>query len=254
MPLPPASICLVTGATGTIGFAIAQALMEEGQAHKIFLTGRSLDKLHACAQQLLDTSTNPTVHRAVLRCLPCDVTNEKAVEGLFKAMDKEGKITLLINNAGVNAPPLKTTEMPAADFRHVMDTNVVGPFLCAREGMKRMKNNGVGGRIINIGSLSAVSPRPESAPYTASKFALLGLTQSLALDGRRHNIAVSIIHPGNVDSDLLTPEMKQGRSHEGFLPAKQVAKAVLNMAQLPYDINILETTILPTKQPFVGRG
>lgn len=266
MPLPKESICLVTGASGTIGLAIAKALVEEGCARKVFLTGRSLEKLQVAAAKIREpppSARGSDDHGGdggggggVVRCLPCDVTNEKSVEGLFRAIDQEtnGKITLLVNNAGINAPPGATVDLPADVFRSVMDTNVLGPLLCARESIKRMKHNGCGGRIINIGSLSASRPRYDSAAYTTSKFALRGLTQSLALDCRRHNIAVSVIHPGNVDSDLLTPDDKAGRLDEGFLPARHVAQAVLNMAHMPYETNVLEVTIMPTTQPFVGRG
>jgi NAD(P)-dependent dehydrogenase (short-subunit alcohol dehydrogenase family) len=241
--MPVGSICLVTGASGTIGLAIAKSLVKGG-AEKVILTGRSLDKLQRAAEQIASSA----VH-----CMPCDVANEASVENLFQQIDQEaGKLNLLVNNAGINAPGA-TIDLKADDFRRVMDTNVVGPFLCAREAIKRMKSNG-GGRIINIGSLSAGSPRPDSAPYTTSKFALAGLTQSLALDCRADNIAVGIIHPGNVESDLLSEEVKAGRIHEGFLAADQIADCVLQMARLPYESNILEMTLAPTLQPYVGRG
>jgi NAD(P)-dependent dehydrogenase (short-subunit alcohol dehydrogenase family) len=123
-----------------------------------------------------------------------------------------------------------------------MAVNVLGPFLCSREVMKRMKASGLGGRIVNIASLSAICPRPDSAPYTTSKFALRGLTQSLALDGRAHNIAVGMIHPGNVQSELLTREQIQERQDEGFLQAEQVADCVVQMCSLPYSVNIQEMT------------
>lgn len=249
--LPKDSICLVTGGSGTIGQAITKALIAGG-AKRVYLTGRSLEKLHRSVDQIVKNSPNPNETRSILRCLPCDVTNEAAVERLFKAIDQEGNITLCVNNAGINAVGA-TVDLAGDDLRRVLDTNVVGPFLCARESMKRMKANG-GGRIIMVGSLSAISPRPDSAPYTTSKFALLGLTQSLSLDCRPHNISVGIIHPGNVDSEMLTPEMKEGRQHEGFIPVHQVAQAVMYMAQLPYSTNVLEMTVSPTTQPFVGRG
>ena len=144
--------------------------------------------------------------------------------------------------------------LTAADFEKVMSVNVIGPFLCSREAVKRMKAGQAGGRIVNIGSLSAISPRPDSAPYTTSKFALLGLTQSLAVDCRAHNIAVGIIHPGNVISELLTEEMVKEREDEGFMVADHVADGVVQMASMPCSTNILEMTILPTRQPMVGRG
>lgn len=151
--------------------------------------------------------------------------------------------------------PGPTTELSGADFERVLKVNVLGPFLCAREALKRMKQSGDGGRIINIGSISAYSPRPDGASYTTSKFALQGLSQSLALDARAHNIAVGIIHPGNVRSDLLNAEQIAEREEaEGFLEPEDVAECVMNMASMPYSANILEMTVIPTKQPLVGRG
>lgn len=242
------SICLVTGGSGTIGLAIAKSLVQGG-ARKVFITGRSLAKLEKAAIQIPN-------HANVVRCLPCDVTSEDEVDFLFAQIDQEtggGHVNLLVNNAGINAPGA-TVDLSAADFTRVLQTNVVGPFLCARAAMQRMQAAGKGGRIINIGSLSAYRPRPDSAPYTTSKFALNGLTQSLALDGRAHGIAVGIIHPGNVASELLSEEMKAERQSEGFLPAQHIADAVVSMANLPYSSNILELTITPTPQPYVGRG
>lgn len=242
------SICLVTGGSGTIGLAIAKSLVTGG-ARKVFLTGRSLAKLEQASARIAAASKD------VVQCLPCDVTDESAVETLFATIDQQvgSHVNLLINNAGINAPGA-TVDLSADDFRRVMDTNVLGPFLCSREAMKRMKSAGTGGRIINIGSLSAGSPRPDSAPYTTSKFALNGLSKSLSLDGRGHNIAVGIIHPGNVESELLTEDVIAERQHEGFLPAAHIAESVVHMAQLPYESNILEMTIAPTPQPYVGRG
>ena len=245
--MPAGSICLVTGGSGTIGLAIAKSLVAGG-ARKVFLTGRSLAKLETASASIASSGN-------VVQCLACDVTNESAVEHLFTTIDQQAgsHVNLLINNAGTSAAGA-TVDLSAADSRRVMDTNVMGPFLCSREAMKRMIAAGTGGRIINIGSLSAYSPRPDSAPYTTSKFALNGLTASLALDGRAHNIAVGIIHPGNVESELLTEEVIAERNHEGFLPAAHIAESVLLMAKLPYESNILEMTIAPTPQPYVGRG
>ena len=240
---------MITGGSGTIGSAIAKSLVAGGVARKVFLTGRSLAKLEQASARLGSTNKD------VVHCLPCDVTNERSVEDLFTAIDEQTgcHVDLLINNAGINCFGA-TVDLSAHDFRRVMDTNVLGPFLCSREAMKRMIAAGTGGRIINIGSLSASSPRPDSAPYTTSKFALKGLTTSLALDGRAHNIAVGIIHPGNVESELLTEEVIAERQREGFLPATHIAESVLHMAQLPYESNILEMTVAPTPQPYVGRG
>jgi NAD(P)-dependent dehydrogenase (short-subunit alcohol dehydrogenase family) len=150
--------------------------------------------------------------------------------------------------------PGATVDLTAADMQRVLSVNVMGPFLCAREAMKRMKEKN-GGRIINIGSISSMSPRPDGATYTTSKFAMQGLSRSLALDGRPYNIAVGCIHPGNVVSELLTPEVIAEREEsEGFIQPEDVAQCVLTMSSLPYSANILDLTIIPTKQPLVGRG
>lgn len=132
---------------------------------------------------------------------------------------------------------------------------MLGSFLCSREVLKRMKERGKGGRIINVGSLASYRSRPHAAAYTTSKFALRGLTESLALDARQYHVAVGMIHPGNVVSDLLTAEERQERQKaEGFLEADQVAQCVVSMASLPYSANVLELTVLPIQQPFLGRG
>jgi NAD(P)-dependent dehydrogenase (short-subunit alcohol dehydrogenase family) len=150
--------------------------------------------------------------------------------------------------------PGATVDLAAKDFDRVMKVNVLGPFLCAREALKRMKTQG-GGRIINMGSISAQSPRPDGAAYTTSKFALLGLSQSLSLDARQYNVGVGIVHPGNVRSELLSPEVIAEREKaEGFIEPEDVAQCVVAMASMPYSTNILELTVIPTRQPLVGRG
>ena len=236
-------LALVTGGSGTIGKAIAKALASQGA--DVVITGRNLDRLEQAASAIKTEvpSASP------VKCISCDVTVESSVCELFQNLDN---IDLLVNNAGT-AVDGATTDLTADDFERVMRVNVTGPFLCAREAMKRMKTSGHG-RIINIGSLSAISPRPHSAPYTTSKFALAGLSQSLALDGRPYNIAVGIIHPGNVESELLSEETIAERYLEGFLQPSQVADCVVAMANMPPAANVLEMTIMPTPQPLVGRG
>ena len=150
--------------------------------------------------------------------------------------------------------PGPTMEMSASDMEKVLSVNVLGPFLCAREAMKRMVIAG-SGRIINISSISSMSPRPHSVTYTTSKYALQGLSRSLALDGRSYGIAVGAIHPGNVASELLDPKVIAEReATEGFIQPEDVATCVLTMACLPYSANVLDLTVVPTTQPFVGRG
>jgi NAD(P)-dependent dehydrogenase (short-subunit alcohol dehydrogenase family) len=141
------------------------------------------------------------------------------------------------------------------EFERVLKVNVLGSFLCARETLRRMKERGKGGRIINVGSLASHRSRPHAAAYTTSKFALRGLTESLALDARKYQVAVGMIHPGNVVSELLTAEERYERQQaEGFLEAEHVAQCVLTMVSLPYTANVLELTVLPNQQPYVGRG
>lgn len=190
-----------------------------------------------------------------IECIACDVSQEDSVATLFQAIEHSNKrVDILINNAGINIPGA-TLDLKGDDFDSVMKVNVLGPFLCSKETMKRMIRDNFKGTIINIGSLSAKAPRPDSCPYTTSKFALEGLTRSLALDGRKHGIAVGIIHPGNVRSDLLTMEMVQEREEsEGFIDPQDVADCVVSMLTLSASAVVLEMTVLPRRQPFVGRG
>jgi len=260
-------VALITGGGGTLGEAIASKLVGHGAS--VVLVGRTLERLETARTNILaaannatgsdDTATSTLVRDDQVGILSCDVTKEESVVNMFKSLDETYKdnngIDLLINNAGV-AINGETTELSGDDFAWVMNVNVVGPFLCSREALKRMKNPAKGGgRIINIGSISAISPRPDSAPYTTSKFAVMGLTQSLALDARPFNIAVGMIHPGNVVSAIMSPEEAARREElEGFLQPVDVANAVSAMASMPYHANVLEMTVIPTRQPLVGRG
>ncbi|GAX28556.1 1-acylglycerone phosphate reductase [Fistulifera solaris] len=244
---------LITGASGRIGQAIANKLAQAGAS--VVLTGRNLESLKEAAaniKQNLTTDNNNVSDNPTVETFSCDVTDETSVKELFaRIQGNDGQqIDILINNAGTNVDkPL--SDLTANDFEWVMKVNVLGPFLCSREAFKHMSN---GGRIINVGSLSAMSPRPDSTAYTTSKFALNGLSRSLALDGREHGVSVGIIHPGNVASDLLTREMIQARQQEGFVDANDVAECVLTMVAMPPTTGILELVVLPTTQPFVGRG
>jgi NAD(P)-dependent dehydrogenase (short-subunit alcohol dehydrogenase family) len=240
---------IVTGGSGTIGKAIAKSLLIAGC--NVFITGRNQERLDAAAAEL----TSDDANHGEVQTFSCDVLNENDVAGLFDVAEKaHGGVDLLINNAGI-AVPGATHEMSVKDFDYVMRVNVTGPFICSKAAINKMKARRKGGRIVNIGSLSASSPRPDSAPYSTSKSALLGLSNSLALDCRKDNIAVGIIHPGNVVSTLLSPEEIATRENgEGFIDAETVADCVLAMSSLPYHANILEMTVLPTRQPLVGRG
>ena len=256
-------IALVTGGSGTIGKAIAKALLAQNMS--VVLTGRRLAKLEEVKQDLL--GKKPSVVDASVYAISSDISKEESVVRLFEEIsklkecaDRGGGVDVLVNNAGINAAANSLEELTAADMEKVLGVNVVGAFVCAREAIKRMKQrdeevDGGRGRIINIGSISAFSPRPNSAAYTTSKFAITGLTKSLALDGREHKIAVGTIHPGNVVSELLSPEEveKRGKT-EGFIQAEDVAQCVVTMVNLPLTANVLELTVMPTSQPFLGRG
>ena len=256
-------VAIVTGGSGTIGQAIAKSLLSQGAS--VILTARRLERLKEVQEVLRKDlpSGGGNDESQQVHVIASDVSKEDTVVELFNKIDKlhqnngggggKNTLDLLVNNAGIMAPgPVE--DLSATDMKNVLDVNVVGPFLCAREAMKRMKVAG-GGRIINIASISSISPRPNGATYTTSKFAMQGLSYSLALEGREHNIAVGSIHPGNVQSDLLSPEVIAERERtEGFIQPEDVANCVLTMATLPYSANVLDLTVIPTKQPLVGRG
>jgi len=262
-------VALITGGGGTLGEAIASKLV--GQGASVILVGRTVERLEKARTNVLqsfehnnnnnDSNNSGTmeIRGDQVGIFSCDVTKEEAVVDMFNSLDRtykeNGGVDLLINNAGV-AINGETEKMSGDAFSWVMNVNVVGPFLCSREALKRMKSPSKGGgRIINIGSISAISPRPDSAPYTTSKFAVMGLTQSLALDARPYNVAVGMIHPGNVMSAIMSPEEAARREkEEGFLRPEDVANSVLAMASMPYHANVLEMTVIPTRQPLVGRG
>lgn len=241
---------IVTGGSGTIGKAIARSLLKCGC--NVFITGRNQERLDASAAELASTDDKTYGQLETFRG---DVLSESDVDALLdQVVQKFGGVDLLVNNAGTAVPGV-IENLSVADFEYVMRVNVVGPFICSKAAMVRMRARGKGGRIVNIGSLSAMSPRPDSAPYTTSKYALAGLSSSLALDGRKDNIAVGIIHPGNVESNLLTADVIAEREKsEGFMKPENVADCVLTMSSMPYSTNILEMTVLPTIQPLVGRG
>eukprot|EP00633_Aureoumbra_lagunensis_P000436 CAMPEP_0197286378 /NCGR_PEP_ID=MMETSP0890-20130614/1803_1 /TAXON_ID=44058 ORGANISM="Aureoumbra lagunensis, Strain CCMP1510" /NCGR_SAMPLE_ID=MMETSP0890 /ASSEMBLY_ACC=CAM_ASM_000533 /LENGTH=238 /DNA_ID=CAMNT_0042754657 /DNA_START=129 /DNA_END=845 /DNA_ORIENTATION=+ len=229
-------VAIVTGASGTIGGAIANALADDGAT--VFMAARRVEKMRM-------------LEREGLHSIGTDITDENSVVTLFEHVKKKcGKIDLLINAAGIAAPDVSIEELSAADFLQVLNVNVLGSFLCAREAFRHDCK-----RIINIGSISSMAPRPNSAAYTASKFAIQGLNRALALDGRQRNISVGVLHPGNVASELLSPEIfKQRQDQEGLLDLNDLVRSVLLMASMPPSANVLELTIMPTTQPLVGRG
>ena len=245
-------IAMVTGAGTGIGKATALAFLREGWA--VVLAGRRNDLL------MQTKSEAPAGTEALV--VPTDVTDPKAVGHLFrKTGEVFGRVDVLFNNAGMGAPSVPLEDLSFEDWKRVVDVNLTGAFLCTQEAFRIMKRQTPrGGRIINNGSISAHAPRPNSAPYTATKHAITGLTKSTALDGRAHNIACGQIDIGNAATDL-TARMKEGviQPYGAIVPeprmdVEHAAQAVLAMARLPLETNILFMTIMATEMPFVGRG
>jgi NAD(P)-dependent dehydrogenase (short-subunit alcohol dehydrogenase family) len=246
-------IALVTGAGSGVGKATALALLREGYA--VVLAGRRTEAL-----EQTQAEAGPDGTRAL--AVSADVSDPASVSALFqKTKEAFGRLDLLFNNAGVSAPPVPLEELTVEQWRRVVDINLTGAFLCTQEAFRLMKDQVPrGGRIINNGSISAHTPRPHSAPYTASKHALSGLTKSTALDGRKYDIACGQIDIGNAATEL-TARMKEGVPQadgsvavEPTMDVDHVARAVVYMASLPLDANVLFLTVMATKMPFVGRG
>jgi NAD(P)-dependent dehydrogenase (short-subunit alcohol dehydrogenase family) len=246
-------IAIVTGAGSGIGRATALALLREGYA--VVLAGRRRETLERTAKDAGEASERALV-------VVVDVSDEASVRDLFeKTKQTFGRLDLLFNNAGTGAPPTTLEELTVEQWQHVIDVNLTGAFLCTQAAFRLMKTQQPqGGRIINNGSISAYAPRPHSAPYTASKHAITGLTRSTALDGRKYNIACGQIDVGNADTDM-TARMKAGILQangtiavEPTMDVECVARAVLYVASLPLDANVLFLTVMATQMPFVGRG
>ena len=243
---------IVTGAGTGIGKATALAFLRAGW--NVVLAGRR--------QELLRQTKAEAPAGAEAFVIPTDVTDPDAVRALFRQTKESfGRLDVLFNNAGTGAPPLPLEDLPVEEWKRVVDINLTGAFLCTQEAFRLMKTQTPrGGRIINNGSISAYAPRPNSAPYTATKHAITGLTRSTALDGRAYNIACGQIDIGNAATDL-TARMKDGvlQAHGAIAPeprmdVEHAAQAVLSMAQLPLETNVLFMTIMATTMPFVGRG
>jgi NAD(P)-dependent dehydrogenase (short-subunit alcohol dehydrogenase family) len=246
-------VALVTGAGVGIGKATSRALLKAG--YQVVLTGRNLDRLQAAIADIGGTEANTLA-------ISCDVGDPVAVKHLFDAIKaKFGRLDLLFNNAGISAPAVPMETLTYEQWKSVVDTNLTGPFLCAQEAMRMMKaQSPQGGRIINNGSISAHAPRPMSAPYTSTKHAMTGLTKSIALDGRAFNIACGQIDIGNAATEM-TDRMAAGIIQadgsirvEPRMEVDHVADAVVQMASLPLESNILSMTIMATNMPYVGRG
>jgi len=245
-------VVLVTGAGSGIGRAVALAFLKAG--HAVVLAGRRREPLEeACG--LAGAGCNFLAH-------PADVTDPAQVATLFETTVRSfGRLDVLFNNAGRGAPPVPFEDLDLDTWNKVVAVNLTGVFLCAQQAVRQMKaQNPRGGRIINNGSISAHSPRPNSAPYTATKHAVTGLTKSIALDGRPYDIACGQIDIGNAQTDL-TARMAEGVSQadgrlasEPVMDVQAVADAVLMMAALPLSANVQFMTIMATKMPFIGRG
>lgn len=231
-------VVIVTGASSGIGRGIAGVFADEGA--KLVLAARNQVKLENARDQLRSKG-------ALVLGIPTDVGNERQVIALFERTIAEfGRLDILVNNAGVSFESSieKTTlEM----WQRTLDTNLTGPFLCTREALKIMKSQAYG-RIINIGSISAQVPRPNSVAYTCSKRGLAALTRATALEGRSYGVSASCIHPGNVATEMdHTPD-------EPVMNTQDIMKVVLTAATLPPHVNMLETIVLPVTQPYIGRG
>ena len=246
-------VAIVTGAGTGIGKYSALALLRDG--YSVVLAGRRLERLQSTVEAAADC-------RSRALPVPTDVGDPQSVQALFaKTYETFGRLDVLFNNAGTGAPPIPFEDLTYDQWKTVLDTNLTGVFLCAQEAVKIMKGQTpMGGRIINNGSISASTPRPNSAPYTATKHAVTGLTKSIALDGRKYNIACSQIDIGNAATDL-TERMRNGilQAHgaievEPTFDVNHVAEVVLYISNLPLDTNVLSITIMATKMPYVGRG
>ena len=245
-------VAIVTGAGSGIGRACALALLRAGWT--VALAGRRAETLAA-------TATAAPVGSQV-QTVPTDVTDPESVRALFDQVQATfGRLDLLFNNAGAGAPPVPLEDLTPEQWRRAIDVNLTGAFYCTQAAFRLMKaQTPRGGRIINNGSISAHVPRPDSAPYTAAKHAITGLTKSASLDGRKYDIACGQIDIGNAETDM-TGRMKAGVPQangtvapEPTMDVECVARAVTYMAGLPLDANVLFLTVMATKMPFVGRG
>jgi NAD(P)-dependent dehydrogenase (short-subunit alcohol dehydrogenase family) len=246
-------VAIVTGAGTGIGKAVATALL--GAGYSVALAGRRAGPL----QDAIAAAAAPS-KRAI--AVPTDVANPESVRALFtRTREAFGRLDLLFNNAGIGAPPVNLEDLAFDQWKSVVDINLTGSFLCTQEAIKMMKSQTPrGGRIINNGSISAHAPRPNSAPYTATKHAITGLTKSTSLDGRKYDIACGQIDIGNALTEMAArmasgvPQASGQIAIEPLMDVANVASAVLYMASLSLEANVQFMTVMATKMPFVGRG
>jgi len=246
-------VAIVTGAGTGIGRQTALALLREGYA--VALAGRRLERLQETVDQ-----AGAAGARAL--AVPVDVSDPASVRALFdRTREAFGRLDLLFNNAGRGAPPVLLEDLSHEQWKAVVDVNLTGVFLCTQEAFRIMKSQRpMGGRIINNGSISAHAPRPNSAPYTATKHAITGLTKSTALDGRKYDIACGQIDIGNAATEMVqrmktgVPQANGTISVEPTMDVEHVAQAVVYMAGLPLEANVQFLTVMATKMPFIGRG
>jgi len=246
-------VAIVTGAGTGIGRAVAIGLLEDG--YSVVLAGRRA----ALLEQTVQDAGAQGPHVLVV---PTDVTDPAAVRALFAATgDAFGRLDVLFNNAGVTTRGVPLEELTVEQWKSVVDVNLTGAFLCTQQAFLLMKDQQPqGGRIINNGSISAYSPRPHSAPYTATKHAMTGLTKSSSLDGRRFNIACGQIDIGNAATDMTVTfatgvlQANGQAASEPRLDVAHIVRAVIYMASLPLDANVQFMTVMATKMPFIGRG
>ena len=246
-------VAIITGAGSGIGKAVALAFLADG--YRVALAGRRQDALEGTIKE---AGSDGSAAIAV----PTDVRDPDAVKKLFTAArDQFGRVDVVFNNAGVNAPGVPLEELTVEQWKNVVDINLTGMFLCIQEAFRIMKDQDPrGGRIINNGSISAHAPRPNSSPYTATKHGVTGLTKCASLDGRKYDIACSQIDIGNAMTELAArmakgvPQADGSIKPEAMMDVREVASAALYMASLPLDTNVQFMTIMATKMPFVGRG
>jgi NAD(P)-dependent dehydrogenase (short-subunit alcohol dehydrogenase family) len=245
-------VAIITGAGSGVGRASALALLREGWA--VSLAGRRVEALEETRERAAEGAS--------LLVVPTDITDADAVSQLFaQTVDEFGRLDLLFNNAGSGARAMPLEDLPLEQWQAVVDLNLTASFVCTQEAFRIMKaQDPMGGRIINNGSISADRPRPNSAPYTATKHALTGLTKATSLDGRKYNIACGQIDIGNALTEMTArmgngvPQADGTRAVEPTMDVEGIADAILYMAGLPLDANVQFMTVMATQMPYIGRG